>query len=856
MLTINPDDRHQTMDGFGTAILTYDLLPAYQDPAFYDRVVFDFGLSILRLSVGGFENEHNDNDDPDFFDASGVSTEGMDAPMEVARQFQARGVRTTLATPWSPPAWMKTNRSTTMGGRLRPDMRAEFAEFLRAYATLAKERYGVTVDAISLQNELLFAQEFESCVYNPLQLRETLRAAQRSFAATDLGTQLVIPEEMGWADRFILYLEPLMADPETRDFRGFFASHGWNDLENWRKMAALVAPFGRKLWMTETSGQSADWQGALALAENVHDTIVGGDVSAFIYWQIDGTEPSRWALFANGEYTEKAYAMKHFARFVRPGMQRLYAEGETGDILTSAFLDAETGDLAVILVNPSESDGAITPQLANGASPLNWLTFTSVEGDYLRPSELLSGDSVTVPAKGIVTLYGRRNTAVEAIPTLRPTAWEAPALRPPFASEGGPQTDGRLQNAARANDIGRVRELLAEGVDPNGLNTGGLGALHRAAWPGHTEVVPVLIEGGADPNQPSNSGATPLLIAVANARDAFIELLAGLGGDVNQGDNHGLTPLDKAAQGGHVETVRLLLRLGANPRQSDEHGWTPLHWAASSSRSTAIEVMQILLENGADPAARDVEGMTPLHIIAANFVNPRAPNSRWRARGDQHGLYINAERLRVLIEAGAPVNARDIDGRTALHWAAWVGETLQGEDVARRPYFEYRVEGIRYLLAAGADPNATDKDGRTPADYARAEGYAEAADLLTHLDHRPWLTGGIPSVDNTTSGASGGDPAPGPSLSLNRQLAAAAARGDRSRVDELIAEGAEVGALVDGSSALHAAVIAGHREIAMILLAAGADPHLRDSDGYSALDRARQNNEETLVGILQKGTHP
>ena len=137
-LVVNTTETYQTVDGFGACIISYDLLPSYQDPAFYDAAVFDLGLSILRIPVGDLEVVANDNEDPDNFDWTSFDPDGVGLVMEMARQFQFRGLDHILATPWSPPGWMKTNRFSSLGGRLRPDMRAEFGEFLSTYVTQAQ----------------------------------------------------------------------------------------------------------------------------------------------------------------------------------------------------------------------------------------------------------------------------------------------------------------------------------------------------------------------------------------------------------------------------------------------------------------------------------------------------------------------------------------------------------------------------------------------------------------------------------------------------------------------------------------------------------------------------------------------
>jgi ankyrin repeat protein len=108
-----------------------------------------------------------------------------------------------------------------------------------------------------------------------------------------------------------------------------------------------------------------------------------------------------------------------------------------------------------------------------------------------------------------------------------------------------------------------------------------------------------------------------------------------------------------------------------------EFGGTPLHSAAFSETP---ENIRILLEAGANVNARNETGTTPLHG-AAGWGTP--------------------ENIRILLEAGANVNARRIeDGRTPLHYAAAYGTP----------------ENVFALLELGADGTAEDEFGQTPFD--------------------------------------------------------------------------------------------------------------------------------------------
>ena len=106
-----------------------------------------------------------------------------------------------------------------------------------------------------------------------------------------------------------------------------------------------------------------------------------------------------------------------------------------------------------------------------------------------------------------------------------------------------------------------------------------------------------------------------------------------------------------------------------------------------------LELARLLLTAGADVNAKNKWGSTPLHAAAREG---------------------HTEAVRLLLEAGADVNAENEDGETPLHWAAWEGHT----DV------------VRLLLAAGADVNAKDKDVRTPLHLAAKKERPDVVRLL------------------------------------------------------------------------------------------------------------------------------
>jgi uncharacterized protein len=128
----------------------------------------------------------------------------------------------------------------------------------------------------------------------------------------------------------------------------------------------------------------------------------------------------------------------------------------------------------------------------------------------------------------------------------------------------------------------------------------------------------------------------------------------------------------------------------ANARSGD--GFTPLHFAAFFGHES---VAQILLEHHSDAGAVADNPMKvmPLHSAAAGR---------------------NLAIVRALLEHGAPVNARQELGWTALHAAAQQGDRAM----------------VELLLKYGANPNSRNDDGRTAEQVAEEKGHIDVAERL------------------------------------------------------------------------------------------------------------------------------
>jgi ankyrin repeat protein len=248
--------------------------------------------------------------------------------------------------------------------------------------------------------------------------------------------------------------------------------------------------------------------------------------------------------------------------------------------------------------------------------------------------------------------------------------------------------------------------------------------------------------------------------------------------------------------------VRVLV---TDPREralTDPDGTTALHWAV---RADDAEIVALLLGAGADARAANRYGVTPLHLAAVNG-SPAA--------------------VRALLRAGADPNAALPEGETILMTAARTG----------------RVDVLEALLDAGADVRARERwFGETALIWAAAENHAGAVTTLTGrgagVDERSSLAD-IPRQKRRN----GQSILPlghwTPLMYAARENALDAGRA-------LIAAGAGLDlADPDGATALVIAVINAHYEFAALLLDAGADPNVVDTDAgmgplYAAIDMHR-----------------
>jgi ankyrin repeat protein len=264
-----------------------------------------------------------------------------------------------------------------------------------------------------------------------------------------------------------------------------------------------------------------------------------------------------------------------------------------------------------------------------------------------------------------------------------------------------------LRRASRHGRVDVVKLLLARGAEIDAHREGGFTAIMEALytlkkgytnWSGAEDVVKVLLEAGADLSIRSHDGKTALSLAYPkstyvkeDSMTLFKQLLAHLDlvaeePDYGDGPN---SVLAKAVARGDYDTIHLIVHAGASQGIMNE----ALMRACSTNHEA---IVHFLLDNGADVNARGRD-KTVLMVATENQ---------------------NLDIVRVLLAAGADVNAiseEEWGGETALklaiHKSSHAGSWYNDDD--DRAEKKKSLDIVHALLAAGADVNARDRNGRT-----------------------------------------------------------------------------------------------------------------------------------------------
>jgi len=278
---------------------------------------------------------------------------------------------TLFASPWSPPAWMKDNGTMLHGGKLKPECYGTWANYCAKFIQ-AYESEGIPIWGMTVQNEPMAVQTWESCVYTAEE--------ERDFVKNYLGPTL---EKNGlqktkimiWDhNRGMMYqrAKVVLDDPAAAKYVWGVAYHWYvgDHFENVKQVQAAF-PQMHLLFSEGCNGPFDaagldDWKWGEAYGKSMINDFNNGAVG-WTDWNVlldeeGGPNHVRNFCFApiHGDtktgalhYMNSYYYIGHFSKFVRPGAKRIVSSSTLDNLLTTAFINPG-GSIVVVVMNASE----------------------------------------------------------------------------------------------------------------------------------------------------------------------------------------------------------------------------------------------------------------------------------------------------------------------------------------------------------------------------------------------------------------------------------------------------------------------------------------------------------------------
>ena len=377
-IEIDSTTKFQAMDGFGFTLtggsaMHLANMQAEKRSALL-KELFDFsgeniGISYLRLSLGASDLDANvfsycDEKDPSLSKFSIAKDKEFLIP--ILKEILAINPDIKLlASPWSPPVWMKTNGSS-IGGSLKPEFYATYANYFVKYIR-AMEAEGIVIDAITVQNEPLHPGN------NPSLLMPANE--QAAFVKKNLGplfelekikTKIIIYDHNADKSEYPI---TILDDAEAKKYIDGSAFHLYGGEINALSLVHKAHP-DKNLYFTEQwIGAPGDF--ANDLKWHINQLVIGASrnwCKTVLEWNLaankelqphtdGGCTECLGALTIDGDAVVRNpayYIIAHASKFVRPQSVRI--ESSLPDDLQNVAFKTPEGKIVLIVINNSKGD--------------------------------------------------------------------------------------------------------------------------------------------------------------------------------------------------------------------------------------------------------------------------------------------------------------------------------------------------------------------------------------------------------------------------------------------------------------------------------------------------------------------
>lgn len=398
---IDPSKTFQTFIGIGGAITdaaaeTFAKLPADKQEEFM-KAYFDreegIGYGILRTNIHSCDFSsyvYTYVDDGDISLQSFSIDHDLKYRIPMIRRANETAGRTLplFASPWSPPAWMKDNNNMLKGGKLLPEFypawASYFVKFIQGY-----EQQGIPVWGITVQNEPMATQTWESCIFTAEEERDFIRDhLGPALWKSNLNEKKLIAWDH---NRDLIYhrASVILGDPEASKYVwgiGFHWYESWTGAPIYDNVKRVSDAFPDKpLLLTEACNFPFSWDtfNQWHWGENYGESMINDFNNGAVAWTdwnmlLDETGgPNHVGNFCfapvhakTGEgtlhYMNSYYYIGHFSKFILPGAKRISCSPSRAQLMSTAFMNPD-GTIVVVVMNKQDTAVGFRMYLENYA---------------------------------------------------------------------------------------------------------------------------------------------------------------------------------------------------------------------------------------------------------------------------------------------------------------------------------------------------------------------------------------------------------------------------------------------------------------------------------------------------------
>lgn len=294
------------------------------------------------------------------------------------------GGLTLFASPWSPPAYMKENESAIRGGALKAEFKDLWARYYAKYIK-AMEQEGITISAISVQNEPKAIQPWESCSYTPEQEREFIEKHLSPILDEEGLSHIKIIIWDHNKERVYDRAKEVLSSPAVES-RVWAVGHHWYSGDHFDALRLVHEKFGKPLISTEIcSIISLD---PIAAAEDYGRELCedfNNFTSMFCDWNLllseqggpfhnrnETTVAEKGKIFEDKSkgcyapvlldsttneliYTPIYHYIGHFSKYIQPGARRIATTRHSWNLHCCGFKNPD-GTIVLVVMNPTNEE--------------------------------------------------------------------------------------------------------------------------------------------------------------------------------------------------------------------------------------------------------------------------------------------------------------------------------------------------------------------------------------------------------------------------------------------------------------------------------------------------------------------